>query len=165
MTARTYSRVYQDLVDDPKFARVYGNDAALAAWLRMLLIADAMWPASAPMPRRNSAVTLLIDSGLIEERPGNRYVIKGLQAERERRASSGRIGAAVRWQSERNATAMPRRDETSIEKTSNGANASKARPNGGGFMAWKPKPGLHDGSHPDCTVCEPLRPEAPGAAA
>jgi hypothetical protein len=25
------------------------------------------------------------------------------------------------------------------------------------FMGFKPKPGLHDGSHPDCRVCEPLR--------
>lgn len=36
-------------------------------------------------------------------------------------------------------------------------------PGEGTFMGFKPKPGLHDGSHPDCLVCEPLRPKADAA--
>ena len=155
MTDRPYSRVYHEIVDDPRFERVYGNDKALATWLRMLLIADAMYPASAPMTSRNPTVRLLIDSGLIEERPGNRYVIHGLQGERERRSAIARNAAAVRWQSASNASAMPRRDETSIDKTSNGANA----PENGTFMGYRkiPKSGAHEGQHPECAVCAPLR--------
>ena len=135
MADRPYSRIYHEIVDDPDFERVYGNRTALGAWLQMLLTADAMYPASAPMPPRDPTVRLLIASGLVIEKPGNRYSIKGLQAERERRSASSRIGAVKRWENERNANAMPRRDETSKDKTSNGANA----PIPGTFMGMRPK--------------------------
>ena len=136
MTApRPYSRIYHEIADHPRFSGVYANDAALGAWLRMLLIADALWPTSAPMPRKNPTVRLLIECGLVIEKPGDRYTIRGLDAERERRSSIGRNAADKRWQSERNANAMPRRDETSKDKTSNGANA----PAPGVFMGMRPK--------------------------
>ncbi len=153
LVTRIYSRVYHEIVDDPKFARVYDNDAALATWLRMLLLADATHPMPAPLPRRTSAVSLLIDVGLVEERPGHRFVIKGLQVERERRSASGRIGAAVRWENERNANAMPSKAEQ--RKDEQGANAPKS------FMSFppKPKPGSHEGQHNDCLVCDGVRPK------
>jgi hypothetical protein len=156
MTDRPYSRVYHEIVDDPDFAGIYDDNDALAEWLRMLMTADAMWPTSAPMPRRNRAVTSLIACGLVQERPGNRYTIRGLEAERERRSASARNAAAVRWQSKGNADAMPRRDETSKDKTSNRANAQE----NGAFMGFRPKAGLHDGSHgKECAVCAPLVPD------
>ena len=111
-----YSRVYHSIVDDPMFEKVFDNDRALAQWLRMLLVADAFWPNSAPMTHRNPTVRLLIDVGLVIPRSGNRYTMRGLEAERERRSASARNAAAVRWQSDRNAIAMPRRDETRIEE-------------------------------------------------
>ena len=134
MTDRPYSRIYHEIVDDPDFERVYGNRTALGAWLQMLLTADAMYPASAPMPPRDPTVRLLIASGLVIEKPGNRYSIKGLRAERERRSAIGRNAADKRWQSERNANAMPRRDETSKDKQV-GANA----PEPGVFLGMRPK--------------------------
>lgn len=139
-----YARVYQSIVDDPMFERVYDNDHALATWLRMLLIADAMWPTSAPMPSRNPTVRLLIDCGLVIPKPGNRYSMRGLDAERERRSALGRIGAAKRWQSDRNAE--PLLDEQSKEEKSNGASA---------FMTSAPgRRDLHDGRHGrTCSVC------------
>lgn len=147
MSTGTYSRVYHSLVDDPMFERVYGNDKALATWLRMLLIADAMWPVSAPMPPRNPTVRLLIDCGLVVEKSGGRYTIRGLNAERERRSANGRNAAAVRWQSASNAPAMPSRAEQSKEEKSNGASAP--------FMGWGSR-GLHDGRHgAECSVCFP----------
>lgn len=139
VTERTYARVYHEIVDDPRFERVYGNDAALGTWLRMLLVADAVYPQSAPMPRRNSAVTLLLRVGIIEERPGNRYAIHGLEAERERRAASSRIGAVKRWDSERNAKAMPSRAEQSKEEQSSGAKAP-----GTTMMGWRTKASPED---------------------
>jgi hypothetical protein len=153
VTDRPYSRIYHQIVDDPDFDRVYGNRTALGAWLQMLLTADAMYPASAPMPPRDPTVRLLIASGLIIERPGNRYSVKGLQAERERRSATARNAAAVRWHSKGNADAMPRRDETSRDKTSIGANAPTEP-----FMGFRPKsaPGSHDGQHGEtCMVCFP----------
>lgn len=134
--ARPYSRVYHEIVEHPRFEKVYRNPNALGTWLQMLLTADAMYPTSAPMPSRTPTVRLLIDVGLVIERPGNRYSMRGLQDERERRSTPGRIGAAKRWQSERNAE--PLLDETRREKkeTSNGANAPTESP----FMGFRQRP-------------------------
>lgn len=117
MRDNAYCRVYHSIVDDDKFAEVFDNDAALATWLRLLITADQAWPASAPLPAsaRRRAVDLLSRVELVDLLPGSRYRIHGLDAERNRRADSARKGAAVRWQSDRNATAsgvrMPSRDE------------------------------------------------------
>lgn len=116
---RAYCRVYWSIVDDPKFVEVYDSDTALATWLRLLIIADQAWPASASLPAsaKRRVVELLVRVGLVDTLPGWRYRIHGLDAERNRRADSARKGAAVRWQSERIATApdvrMPSRAEPS----------------------------------------------------
>lgn len=82
-----YSRVYWSIIDDPKFANVYDDDRALAAWLRLLLVADQAWPASAHLPGnvRRQAVAVLVGSGLVDLLHGGRYRIHGLDAERQRR--------------------------------------------------------------------------------
>jgi hypothetical protein len=134
--ARPYSRVYFEIVDHPRFERVYSNPHALGVWLQMLLTADAMHPMPAPMPPRNPTVRLLIDVGLVIERPGNRYSMRGLSEERERRSDAARNAAAVRWQNGRSAETMPRRDEHRKDETSNGANAPEHRP----FMGFAPRP-------------------------
>jgi hypothetical protein len=132
MTDRKYARVYHEIVDDPKFRKVYDDNDALATWLRMLLIADAMYPASAPMPELSTAVELLLRAGLVKRRPGNRYIVTGLEREREMRSQYGRNAAAVRWHSGGNAS----KAEQSIDKQS--------------------KPGSHDGQHGEsCMVCFP----------
>jgi hypothetical protein len=82
-----YSRVYWSIVDDERFAEVYDSDPALACWLRLLLVADMAWPASAPIPStaRKSSVALLVKVGLVELQTGGRYRIHGLDAERNKR--------------------------------------------------------------------------------
>lgn len=89
----SYSRVYWSIVDDPKFVTIYDSDAHLAAWLRLLLIADQAHPASAHLPAnvRKSSVKALAECELIDL-AGSRYRIHGLDAERERR----RIAATSR---------------------------------------------------------------------
>jgi len=157
MKPRPYSRVYHEIVEHPRFERVYGNPLALGTWLQLLLTADAMYPMPAPMPPRNPTVRLLIECGLLEERPGNRYSMRGLEDERERRSAVGRNAAALRWQSERNAEPMPRRDETRREEHTGGQSPT----NGSAFMGWRGK-GLHDGRHGrTCMVCYPEAKEAP----
>jgi hypothetical protein len=101
-----YSRVYWGIVDDPKFDTIYDDDRHLAAWLRMLVIADQSYPTSAQVPAniRRASVKALVDARLISV-TGKRYRICGLDAERERRSESARNAAALRWQSERSATA------------------------------------------------------------
>lgn len=82
-----YSRVYWSIVDDPKFVSIYDDDHHLAAWLRVLLIADQAHPASAHLPTnvRRASVKALADAGLIDLQPNHRYRVHGLDAERERR--------------------------------------------------------------------------------
>ncbi len=140
---RPYSRVYWDLVDDPMFAEVYGNVAAFGTWCQLLMIADALYPASAPLPRKTYVVRLLLESGLIQERPGNRYVIRGLEGERERRSAIGRNAAAVRYQSVSSANPMPRRDETRRDEKV-AANASPTNGASGNFMGFPPKASIED---------------------
>jgi hypothetical protein len=137
---RPYSRVYHELVDDPQFADVFGDDRAFGRWVKLLMVADAMWPASAPLPSRDAVTRQLVESGLVIEKPGNRYTIRGLDKERAQRRDSARIGAAARWQSKGNANAMPRRDETRQDEQGlwNGA-------------------GSHAGQHSDCVICTSMR--------
>lgn len=92
-----YSRVYWSIIDDPKFETIYDHDAHLAAWLRLLIIADQAWPAPAHLPRgvRETSVKALTKAGLIEIQAGDRYRIHGLNAERaRRRADAERIRGA-----------------------------------------------------------------------
>lgn len=85
-----YSRVYWSIVDDPKFGEVYDDDRHLACWLRLLMMADQAWPASAPIPAtaRKASVKLLLEVGLIDPQPGGRYRVHGLDAERGRRKAA-----------------------------------------------------------------------------
>lgn len=82
-----YSRVYWSIVDDPKFERVFDDDHHLATWLRLLIAADAIWPASPSMPvsARRASVKTLSDVGLVDLQANHRYRIHGLDAERGRR--------------------------------------------------------------------------------
>ncbi len=119
-----YVRVYYSIIDDERFEGVYDDDHALALWLRLLLIADATWPAPAHLPHghRKAALRALADAGLVELLPGARYRVHGLDRERDMRTQSARNAAALRWQSERsqhaNAEVMPRRAETSRDEQS-----------------------------------------------
>lgn len=83
-----YSRVYWSIVDDSKFESIYDDDHHLAAWLRLLLIADQAHPASAHLPANvlRRSVRALAEVGLIDI-SGQRYRVHGLDAERSRRAS------------------------------------------------------------------------------
>lgn len=102
-----YVRVYYAVINDPKFEHVFPHDSRLATWLRLLLVADALYPASAPIPQgtKRAALDALIECGLVEPVGSNQFRICGLAAERERRSAAGRAGASGRWH--RNAFALP----------------------------------------------------------
>lgn len=159
-TKGPYSRVYLSLMDDPDFEGVYDDDRLFATWVRMLMTADAFWPNSAPINVASRAVRTLIDRGLVIPLRGNRYTIKGLAAERERRSASARNAAAVRWQSDGNAHAMPRREEKRREEGIE--NASALRPHAANGNGQR-RSSTHEGQHPDCLVCAPLREVKRGA--
>jgi hypothetical protein len=117
--AEAYSRLYHRFKRE--FPGIYADDAALASWIRLLMLADASWPMRPPLPRsvRATALRKLVEAGLVVVE-GDSYGIRGLDAERTRRRDAARTGAAKRWQSDGNANAsavaMPRRDETSTSK-------------------------------------------------
>lgn len=167
MTAQDdpYVRVYYRIMDDPKFADVYDDDAAFALWVRLLLHADAMYPAPATLPRgvRRAPLDKLVKAELVDLGTGHRYRIHGLTAEREKRAEAARFAAdvkhhgtaealrrqsersagAVRAQSVRNADGVPLQDEPIRDKTSRSSptpagavkNGSKTRENEGERLA------------------------------
>ena len=113
--AADYVRVYQTVVDDPKFAGIYDDDHHFSTWVRLLMAADAIWPASCPIPfgTRKASLTALVDAGIVDLGTGNRFRIRGLDKEREERSKSARNAAAMRWHSDRNADPMPSRAEQS----------------------------------------------------
>ena len=98
-----YVRVYYRITDDPKFADIYGDDRHLATWLRLLIVADGMWPVAPPVPRtvRKPSLSALVRAGLVDLMPQDCYRIHGLDAERAMRSQSGRNAAAMRWDSKR----------------------------------------------------------------
>lgn len=102
-----YVRVYYSIINDVKFEGVYGDDSCLAAWLRLLLVADALYPASAPIPQgtRKRTLAALVDCNLVELVGFGQFRIVGLAAERARRSAPGHKGADGRWH--RNASALP----------------------------------------------------------
>lgn len=105
MSDRPYARLYLDLVDDEKFATVYDDDHHFAAWARLLMIAEGAWPASAHLPSscRRASLSELVRVGLIDTRPGGRYRIHGLDAERELRSDRARTASSARWSPSSNA--------------------------------------------------------------
>jgi hypothetical protein len=124
-----YSRVYWAIIDDEKFKSIYDDNNHLASWMRLLLIADQAWPASAHMPAnvRRASVAALVKAELIDLLDGGRYRIRGLDAERARRrmaATRDPIGVQPGRKRDPDGLRTPglsrdevRRDETSSSPT------------------------------------------------
>lgn len=96
-----YSRSYWRFRDE--FPDIYSDDSAYALWHRLLVLADMAWPASASLPFgvRRSSLGKLVAAELVVIQSDNRYRIKGMDAERERRSESARYAVNKRWDYER----------------------------------------------------------------
>jgi len=111
---RPFVRVYHDDLQRD-YPAVWDDDHQLATWLRLLVVADKLWPAPAELPRREkpSSIARLVASKILEILPRHRFRLKGLDAERQRRYDRAAGAAAVRWDSPSNAdasaNAMPTR--------------------------------------------------------
>ena len=127
---RKYVRVYYSIQDDPKFDRVRGSVALLGTWLRLLMAADAVWPASADLPRslQSGHVRVLVDCGLVDELPEHRFRIHGLDSERNARRNAASNAAAKRWHSDGNADAMPSKAEPRRAETRLAEDVDSAEP-------------------------------------
>lgn len=103
--SRTYARFYyQEFQRD--YPTIYANDAAFATFMRLLSLAEAVWPATPGLPRSATPKGLdpLVSVGLVCI-VGTTFTLKGFVAERTRRGSAARHAAAVRWHSSGNADA------------------------------------------------------------
>lgn len=105
-----YSRVYHSIVDDPKFSTVYDDDRRLATWLRLLIVAEQAYPASANIPQgtHGASVLALVEAGLIDLGTGSRYRVHGLEAERSRRSDQAREAGLASARSRLVATTVQR---------------------------------------------------------
>lgn len=122
---RHYARIYYDEFM-AEYPAVYDDDAAFAAWTRLLILAEKMWPQVPELPRRvkDDALAVLVGAGLVILEENDRYRVRGLDAERSRRSAQGKAGADARWNADgtangnadASANAMPRQDE---KETSN----------------------------------------------
>ncbi|MFN8520752.1 MAG: hypothetical protein U0667_15455, partial [Chloroflexota bacterium] len=84
-----YSRLYWRLIDE--YPDVWANDRLLASYARLLVIADAQWPASADRPASvpDAAWKALVSVGLvIPEARGQRFRIRGMDKMRNARSDS-----------------------------------------------------------------------------
>ena len=107
MSDRPYSRVYWEVMDDPKFDGVRDDPRHFGAWTLLLVVADMAWPASAFLPPivSRQSLALLEQRGLIDRLAGGRYRVHGMDKERGGRAEKARASALYRV-SERSANAQ-----------------------------------------------------------
>lgn len=118
MSANPYSRIYWSVMDDIKFNGIREDVRLFGAWSLLLVVADMAWPSSAYVPRTipPAAFRKLVACELVDELPGHRFQLHGLDAERGKRQQYARDAAAVRWQSEGNAEPMLDRDRDIAEE-------------------------------------------------
>jgi hypothetical protein len=90
---------YDQIGIDERFADIRDDDRRMGLWLRLLCLADAVWPADAPLPSGVSRPTLtaLVDAGVVEMVDRHKYRLHGLDNERKRRSEHGRMAAQKRW--------------------------------------------------------------------
>ena len=90
MTAQQdpYVRVYYRINSDDKFVGL--GVAAVGTWVKLLIVADAMHPAAAPIPRwvEEEPLAELVKAGIVDLYPGDSFRIHGLVAEREARSAA-----------------------------------------------------------------------------
>ena len=108
------------------FPAVWDDDKMLAAFLRLLVVADKFWPSPGELPRavRVRELTALIRLGLVKQMPQHRFRMPPLDAKRERQRSAAQTGAHARWNAprnaDRNANGMPTRpipDQTNTRES------------------------------------------------
>jgi hypothetical protein len=134
---RKYVRIYYSINDDPKFDTIRNHEVRFYTWVRLLMAADAVWPSSADLPRwvKRLPLLALVDAGLVELLPGERFRIKGMNDERGRRAEAARVGGLASGRSRSVERPLNDRSDTSgtesnLAKQSR-AEQSQAKPSNG----------------------------------
>lgn len=111
----TYERFvlihYDEIGRDPKFDGVRDDLRCMGLWLRLLMLADPLWPSAAPVPSGTpkNALERLVEAGLIELQ-GSTYRVHGLDSERAKRSERGRANVNKRWHPDDTAVVPPQYD-------------------------------------------------------
>jgi hypothetical protein len=126
-----YVKVYYRIADDPRFVTVFEDDGALSWWLRLLLIADGTWPASAHVPAscKPKALSMLVEAGLIELTGNQRFRVHGMDAEREKRSEHASQASRTRWESNPPSNASGNAPSTAQNMPLNSAQLSSTQTN------------------------------------
>jgi hypothetical protein len=112
-----YSRIYWSVMHDDKFDGIREDVRLFGTWSLLLVVADMAWPSPAYLPRTipKAALGRLVACELIDELPGHRFRVHGMDAERGKRQQYARNAAASRWQNEPDADAMPSNSQAKDE--------------------------------------------------
>jgi hypothetical protein len=130
-----YVRIYASLARD--YPQVWANAPALGTYVQLLAIADGMFPAPAPLPRRVrvDALAALTAAGLIRVAVDDTFQVAGLRKEREGRGMGRRAGGLARA-----ASAVRASDGSFLpghDAGENAGNASDAGQIGGPAASWE----------------------------
>jgi hypothetical protein len=114
-------------------APIWDDDKALATWIRLLALADKIWPSPAELPRgaSKSAVDRLIGAGLIEADGPHRFRIPSLDKKRDAARNAASNAARIRHgNAASNAESLPTRlrPDVDTDQTRNSAPASISLP-------------------------------------
>lgn len=94
-----YARIYWTVMDDSKFDGIREDVRLFGSWSLLLLVADMSWPVPAFIPPTvpRSAFGRLVAAGLIDELPGHRFRVHGMDKERRMRSQLASNATAGRW--------------------------------------------------------------------
>lgn len=138
---------HEDLIAN--FPQVWDSDRLLATWLRLLALADKLWPSPAELPRGVSpaAVKSLTEAGLLDVLPKHRFTVRGLDAWRKRKQDAARNAAETRWgnaegNADSNATGNALPSPKAMPRTDAGAHPQSGPRSGAGNGLGSPELGV-----------------------
>ena len=121
---------HEDLIAN--YPGVWDDDRMLATWLRLLVIADKLWPSPAEVPKgvRTRELGRLVELGLVQELPHHRFRLKGLDARRQRQREAAKAAADARWNAASNAEGNAGRIAKAMPRVDRGARLRSGPPSG-----------------------------------
>lgn len=92
MAVPLFVKVPHAIKSDATFAPIYGDNAVLGAWVKLLIAADSAHPSPAELPRSvtDDQLEVIVQAGLLEVLPGGLYLIPSLTEDREARTEKAR---------------------------------------------------------------------------
>lgn len=119
---RHFIRIYDDDLRRD-YPAIWADDRALATFSRLLSVADKMWPTNPELPRsvKPGPLASLARCGLIVRHDDGTYSVRGLNAERSKRAALASAAAHARWSADgtadSTASAMPTRQDKTPDQS------------------------------------------------